>query len=72
MLTLNNQPPNLDTVPKSVNFKKYSKDIRKFICKCLAKEPTARPTARELIKESFMKKAKSNPKEFIGKFDLFD
>merc|ERR1712131_484590 len=67
MLTLNNLPPTLDSISDtSTKYKKYSKDIRKFISECLQKSPHERPNAKELQKKSFLKgKAKSNPKEFI-------
>jgi serine/threonine protein kinase len=67
MLTLSNAPPTLDTISDSrESYKKYSKDIRKLIAKCLQKSPKERPDAKSLQKENFMKKAKSNAKEFIG------
>lgn len=67
LLTLQNNAPNLDTVdPESKDkYKKYSSLLRKFISKCLQKEPGKRPSSKELLKEGFMKKAKSNSKEFI-------
>ena len=65
LLTLQNTSPTLDTVSKD-NYKKYSKEIRKFIAKCLQKEPTKRPAAVNLLKDSFLKKAEKKPKEFIG------
>lgn len=64
LLTLQNTSPTLDTVSKD-NYKKYSKEIRKFIAKCLQKEPTKRPAAVNLLKDSFLKKAEKKPKEFI-------
>ena len=67
LLTLQNNAPNLDTVSteNKDKYKKYSKDIRKFISKCLQKEPGKRPASKELLKEGFFKKSKSNSKEFI-------
>jgi len=66
MLTLSNAPPTLDTISDTrEKYKKYSKDIRKFISKCLQKLSHDRPDAKALQKENFMKKAKSNTKEFI-------
>lgn len=66
MLTLSNAPPTLDTISDTrEKYRKYSKDIRKFMSKCLQKLPHDRPGAKELQKENFMKKAKSNTKEFI-------
>ena len=47
-------------------YKKYSGGIRKFISKCLQKDPQKRPNSKDLLKDSFLKKAKTNSKEFIG------
>ena len=67
LLTLQNNAPNLDTASSENKdkYKKYSKDIRKFISKCLQKEPGKRPPSKDLLKDSFFKKSKSNSKEFI-------
>ena len=45
MLTLQNDPPSLDTVAQNVgkeSYKKYSKMFRKMISSCLMKEPAQR------------------------------
>ncbi|XP_062578865.1 serine/threonine-protein kinase OSR1-like [Saccostrea cucullata] len=71
MLTLQNEPPNLDTSAEDKEqYKGYSKIFRKMIAECLRKEPEKRPTAKQLLKHEFFKKAKD--KQYLVKSLLSD
>ncbi|XP_060085855.1 serine/threonine-protein kinase OSR1-like [Ylistrum balloti] len=66
MLTLQNEPPTLDTSADDKDqYKSYSKVFRKMIAECLKKDPEKRPTAKQLLKLEFFKKAKD--KVFLAK-----
>lgn len=64
MMTLQNEPPTLDSIgDEKDQYKDYGKSIRRLISECLRKEPEKRPTAHQLLKHDFIKKAKD--KEWV-------
>lgn len=67
MLTLQNEPPTLDTISdgKNDDYKKYSRPFRRMISLCLQKEPQQRPDASELLRHPFFKKARVRHKTII-------
>ncbi|CAF1407128.1 unnamed protein product [Adineta steineri] len=66
ILTLQNDPPTLDTCAEDRDqYKHYSKIFRKMIEQCLQKNPDDRATAKQLLKHDFFKKAKD--RSYIAK-----
>ncbi|KAJ6829225.1 serine/threonine-protein kinase BLUS1-like [Iris pallida] len=56
LMTLNNAPPSLE----SRRDKKFSSSFKHMIAMCLVKDPSRRPTAHKLLKQSFFKQARSH------------
>ncbi|XP_065560895.1 serine/threonine-protein kinase OSR1-like isoform X2 [Artemia franciscana] len=64
MLTLQNEPPTIDTgATERDQYKNYGSKFRKMISDALQKDPKNRPTATELLKHPFFKKARD--KKFL-------
>ena len=59
MLTLQNDPPNIDSgTDDKEQFKAYSKVFRKMLSECMRKDPEKRQSAKQLQKHEFFKKTK--------------
>ncbi|VDK41665.1 unnamed protein product [Dibothriocephalus latus] len=56
MLTLKNDPPDIDVVATVSNqYVNYGHKFRKFTRACLIKDPAQRPVARDLLNHTFVK-----------------
>jgi len=59
MLTLQNEPPTIDSHAETADqYKNYSKNFRKMVSDCLKRDPDQRMTAKQLLRHEFFKKAK--------------
>uniref|UniRef100_A0ACD5ZA23 Uncharacterized protein n=1 Tax=Avena sativa TaxID=4498 RepID=A0ACD5ZA23_AVESA len=56
LMTLQNAPPGLDYERD----RKFSRHFKQMVAMCLVKEPSKRPTATKLLKQSFFKQARSS------------
>ncbi|CAF0995898.1 unnamed protein product [Didymodactylos carnosus] len=67
IMTLQNDPPTLDICAEDRDqYKQYSKTFSRMIEQCLQKNPHERPTAKQLLKHDFFKKAKD--RSYIAKY----
>ncbi|CAM2725198.1 unnamed protein product [Rotaria socialis] len=61
IMIIQNESPTLDMCAEDPDqYKQYSKTFNKMIEQCLQKNPTDRPTAKQLLKHDFFKKAKDH------------
>jgi serine/threonine-protein kinase OSR1/STK39 len=65
MLTLQNDPPDIDSVATvSSQYVNYGQKFRKFTRACLMKDPSQRPSARELLGHTYIK-AKAKDRDLL-------
>uniref|UniRef100_A0A0X3PYX5 non-specific serine/threonine protein kinase n=1 Tax=Schistocephalus solidus TaxID=70667 RepID=A0A0X3PYX5_SCHSO len=65
MLTLKNDPPDIDVVATVTNqYVNYGHKFRKFTRACLIKDPAQRPVARDLLNHTFVK-AKAKDRDLL-------
>jgi serine/threonine-protein kinase OSR1/STK39 len=66
IMTLQNEPPTLEICAEDRDqYKQYSKTFSKMIEQCLQKNPADRPSAKQLLKHDFFKKARD--RSYIAK-----
>lgn len=61
LMIIQNEPPSVDAYKDfDKNKDAFSKDFHRFVKTLLRKEPKRRPTAKQLLKDAYFKKAKSH------------
>ena len=68
LLVLQNPPPCLEDGGEGSEKKKFSRELHELVALCLQKDPTKRPTAKDLLEHKFFKKyAHIQPKAHLQK-----